>query len=126
MTDEELALELWAARCKVTVEWAQENFKDPDFAASWADVACRARELLATHALPADPPEGFVRVRGAVAVNSTGKWIFSGEMGQSESEMIEDAAWGLIGVACASFITADVPLPQRPAEIVARVEEPKG
>lgn len=98
-----------------------------DFGRNMARIAALLRE---PHALPETPPEGFVRVRAAVAVGESGGYFVSGwnelefggwkEMGYDEmsdhaSENVGDGAPRI------SFVTFDAPMPPAPAKIVGKI-----
>lgn len=108
---------------------------DEAFKAFWEDAggttdgveaAIRAYLAAASPAprtLPPEPPPGFVRVRIAAAANETGDWCCHG----ARDTHVEDAV--IVAVDSiggdrprVSFITADVPLPEPPAEVVGSVE----
>lgn len=98
-----------------------------DFGRNMARIVALLRE---PHALPEKPPEGFVRVRAAVAVGESGGYYVSGwterelggwreagddEMNDHASDNVGDGAWRV------SFVTFDAPMPTEPAEIVGKI-----
>ncbi len=105
MTDEELAQELYEC-------WV----KSPS---GFRAVAARARELLAAAALPAEPPAGFVRVRGRVWLDRDGGWQVGGGRHWTPADWVPFRS----PFPTVAIITADVDLRPKVAEIVGRVEE---
>jgi hypothetical protein len=70
---------------------------------------------------PAPPPPNTVRVRIAVAVADDGGWSARGGSGESDRYVASRAGEDLTN-ARVSWVTVDVPLPEKPAEIQGVVE----
>ena len=109
MTDEELARALCRAHVEGVAGWGE---------GAWLAVARRARELLSAPALPPEPAPGFVRVRAVVWLDHDGGWQMRGGSHWTQKD------WGYSNRGCQTlgYVTADVPLPPAPAEIVGSVE----
>ncbi len=123
MTDEELAVELFAARFgrKDTRSSLGYLAANPGVKEDWLDVARHARELLTTPALPAEPPPGFVR---ATVLAATGEATTDPFYAAESRDEVEDVAIdnGLVPYRLSRAVV-DLPLLAAPAEIVGRVEE---
>jgi hypothetical protein len=82
-----------------------------------------AHEVEPASSAPNAPPPNTVRVRIAVAVDAGGVWAAWGAY-----MALDDDAAGMasrdfeVGTERVSFITADIPLPEKPAEIQGVVE----
>ena len=75
--------------------------------------------------LPPEPPPGFVRVRiaAAVGVEDDGRigWGADGQSGATDADLAGGVShWN--GPFRLSYVTADVPLPDAPPEIVGTME----
>ena len=70
----------------------------------------------------ATPSPNTVRVRIAVAVAENGDWCGYGGADNTDAKSSKYATEGMAEGRRISFITADVPLPERPAEIQGVVE----
>ena len=113
MTDVELATELRTAFAR------SEHRGDLGW---WVDAARRARALLSTPTLPAEPPEGCVRVRALAAVYADGTWSATGSSGWGAAAEKYHAASAQKHGGRVSFATFDAPKPEPAAEIVAVAE----
>ncbi len=115
MTDEEGAARLWAWDVGSTPD-RFSKYSGVSYA-KWVAMFRLARELLGAPALPAEPAPGFVRVR--IPMNRGARdELFVGVGIAPGGAIIAD--FPKAEVYC--FITADVPLPPAPAEIVGSVE----
>lgn len=81
---------------------------------AWRDAGCPVHATL-----PTEAPPGFIRVRIAVAVCADGAWEASSAF--TGGQRHEQAGDGLDAPYRTSYVTADVPLPEPAAEIVAEV-----
>lgn len=114
---------------EVGVEAASEYVSSlPNGQKSWGNKEYRIAETAARAALAANltqsmpPPVDTVRVRIAVAVDPKG-FVSSRAIGDMHDEGLARMVLNDVGRgARISFITADVPKPQPPAEITGRVE----
>ena len=116
MTDQELATELLvtynAATTRPEADW-------------WVIVARRARALLSAPTLPAEPPEGCVRVRAMVAVYSHGGWSVEGGSMWDQGTLDYRRQCLFAKDARVSFATFDAPKPEpEPAAEIVAVAEP--
>ena len=64
-----------------------------------------------------------MKIRIAVVTDENGEWSAFGYSGGDESEFMGWAAEGLAETVRESWVTVDVPLPEKPAELVGEVEE---
>ena len=120
LSDEELGIAIQA----IMHAWSFRTHPAMQASAAAADLGRRVRELFpVAPTLPPEPASGFARARFPIAVGADGQWCVSAASHDQESESIEATDWfrreGY--PSRVSFITADVPLPSSPAEIVGAV-----
>lgn len=122
--DREAAIPSRDAAIHATVrEWCGHNCSWPTCGCGpdkpLIDVMFAAGEAFArTALLPDDVPPGFERVRAVIRLEHDGGWQVRGASHWTQNH------WGHYNSSCRTlgYITADVPLPAAPPEIVGRVE----